>query len=240
MTTALYEAAAELSATAADLAAAIDTADPAADILTASARDLVDTITAALGAIPPEVLRDPDPYQAVSALYRYRHHLTPDLLRSLAYIWVCGSAARYGEPYETWQFEDLDLYRTHDTAQCHADDDTGPCPPPLNLAGIARRLRVTLDANRRPAISDANALDVQVLVLAEEAGELVGAYRRWAGKARRTGTRRDLEDEIADVLISTALVAERAGIDLNQAVTAKLGVIYTRGWRQDDAPERAA
>jgi len=68
--------------------------------------------------------------------------------------------------------------------------------------------------------------------VAEEAGELVGAYRRWAGKARRTGTRRELEDEIADVLIVTAVFAERAGIDLDAAIAAKLAVIYSRGWQQ--------
>jgi NTP pyrophosphatase (non-canonical NTP hydrolase) len=75
---------------------------------------------------------------------------------------------------------------------------------------------------------------VQALCVAEEAGELVGAYRRWAGKARRTGTRRELEDEVADVLIVTACFAERAGIDLDAAVAAKLTVIYSRGWREDD------
>ena len=84
----------------------------------------------------------------------------------------------------------------------------------------------------RDAITDANALDMQALCVAEEAGELVGAYRRWAGKARRTGTRRELEDEIADVLIVTAVFAERAGIDLDAAIAAKLAVIYTRGWQQ--------
>ena len=75
---------------------------------------------------------------------------------------------------------------------------------------------------------------MQALCVAEEAGELVGAYRRWAGKARRTGTRRDLEDEVADVLIVTACFAERAGIDLNAALAAKLTVIYSRGWREED------
>ena len=105
-------------------------------------------------------------------------------------------------------------------------------PAPANLRQIARRLDRALRAHRRPAITDANALDVQALCVAEEAGELVGAYRRWAGKARRTGTRRELEDEIADVLIVTACFAERAGIDLNVAITAKLAVIYARGWQQ--------
>ncbi len=106
--------------------------------------------------------------------------------------------------------------------------------PAADLRRIARRLDAQLRANRRPAITDANALDVQALCVAEEAGELVGAYRRWAGKARRTGTRRELEDEVADVLIVTACFAERAGIDLDAAVATKLAVIYSRGWREEE------
>ena len=77
---------------------------------------------------------------------------------------------------------------------------------------------------------------MQALCVAEEAGELVGAYRRWAGKARRTGTLADLEDEVADVLIVTAVFAERAGINLNDAITRKLARIYRRGWRAEDTP----
>ena len=106
--------------------------------------------------------------------------------------------------------------------------------PPVDLRRIARHLDAQLRANRRPAITDASLLDVQALCVAEEAGELVGAYRRWAGKARRTGTRRELEDEIADVLIVTACFAERAGINIDAAVAAKLTVIYSRGWRDED------
>jgi NTP pyrophosphatase (non-canonical NTP hydrolase) len=109
--------------------------------------------------------------------------------------------------------------------------------PAADLRQIACHLDTRLRANRRPAITDANALDVQALCVAEEAGELVGAYRRWAGKARRTGTRRELEDEIADLLIVTAVFAERAGIDLDAAIAAKLAVIYSRGWRKDDTAE---
>ena len=110
---------------------------------------------------------------------------------------------------------------------------TGPPGEPADLAQIARQLQQDLRANRRPAITDANQLDVQALCVAEEAGELVGAYRRWAGKARRTGTLADLEDEVADVLIVTAMFAERTGIDINGAITRKLTTIYRRGWRAD-------
>jgi NTP pyrophosphatase (non-canonical NTP hydrolase) len=108
--------------------------------------------------------------------------------------------------------------------------------PPVSLPEIARRLQRDLRANRRPGITDANQLDVQALCVAEEAGELVGAYRRWAGKARRTGTLADLEDEVADVLIVTAVFAERAGISIDAAVARKVTRIYSRGWREEDTP----
>jgi NTP pyrophosphatase (non-canonical NTP hydrolase) len=121
------------------------------------------------------------------------------------------------------------------TPKAHAAlDHDRTATPAADLRQIARHLDVQLRANRRPAITDASALDVQALCVAEEAGELVGAYRRWAGKARRTGTRRELEDEVADVLIVTAVFAERAGIDLDAAIAAKLTVIYSRGWREED------
>ena len=111
---------------------------------------------------------------------------------------------------------------------------------PVDLRQVARQLQADLRANRRPAITDASQLDVQALCIAEEAGELVGAYRRYAGKARRTGTRHELEDEIADVLIVTAVFAERIGININDAITRKLATIYRRGWRADDTPATAS
>lgn len=103
-----------------------------------------------------------------------------------------------------------------------------------DLTAIALRLQADLRRNRSGiAITDANELDVQALCVAEEAGELVGAYRRWAGKARRRGTLGELAGEIADVLITTAVFAELAGIDLDEAVESKLTVIYARGWREE-------
>ncbi len=122
--------------------------------------------------------------------------------------------------------------RIADQAAAAACSPAPACRGPIDLAQAARRLQADLTAHRHPAVTDANALDVQALCVAMEAGELVGAYRRWAAKARRTGTRRELEDEIADVLIVTAVFAERAGIDLNAALAAKLAVIYSRGWQQ--------
>ena len=129
-----------------------------------------------------------------------------------------------------------DRQMTHRQILTQAAASTAGTGRPADLRQIARRLERDLTARHRPAITDANGLDVQALCVAEEAGELVGAYRRWAGKARRTGTRRELEDEIADVLIVTACFAERAGIDLDAALAAKLAVIYNRGWRDDTPP----
>jgi NTP pyrophosphatase (non-canonical NTP hydrolase) len=103
-----------------------------------------------------------------------------------------------------------------------------------DLAEIASRLQSDLESNRRDAITDENALLVQALCVAEEAGELAGAYRRYAGMARRKGSRDELEHEIADVLIVTAVFAFQAGIDLDKAIDDKLRIIYARGWKEED------
>lgn len=103
------------------------------------------------------------------------------------------------------------------------------------LQDIAADIQKHVSLNRREGITDENALDVQALCLAEEAGEVVGAYRRYAKKARRTGTLAEVRDEIADVIIVTAIFAEMLDLDLTDAVNRKLQVIYSRGWRQDAA-----
>lgn len=90
-----------------------------------------------------------------------------------------------------------------------------------------------LKDNRRAAITDENALDVQALCVAEEAGELVGAYRRWAGKARRAGSLNEVAKEIADVIIVAALFAEMLGINVDDALAIKLTEIYKRGWKEN-------
>jgi NTP pyrophosphatase (non-canonical NTP hydrolase) len=74
----------------------------------------------------------------------------------------------------------------------------------------------------------------QVLCLAEEAGEFVGAYRRWAGMARRTGPWGDVKAELADVVITAYVAANVLGIDLDAAWREKAAVVMSRGWR--DAP----
>lgn len=72
---------------------------------------------------------------------------------------------------------------------------------------------------------------MQTLCVAE-AGELAGACRRCEGEACRDGTLLELEDEVADMLIVTGVFAERAGIDVDAAVTRESAVIYPRDWRE--------
>jgi NTP pyrophosphatase (non-canonical NTP hydrolase) len=101
--------------------------------------------------------------------------------------------------------------------------------PPLSLPGLAR----TINAACLRADFPASTLRVQqVLCLAEETGEFVGAYRRWAGLARRPGPWDDVQAELADVVISAYTTADVLGIDLDAAWRAKARIILTRGWRQ--------
>lgn len=72
----------------------------------------------------------------------------------------------------------------------------------------------------------------QILALAEEVGEFVGASRRYYGMARRNGPRSDVEAELADVVITAFVTAHTMDIDLEKAIAAKLQVVFTRGWRQ--------
>lgn len=75
----------------------------------------------------------------------------------------------------------------------------------------------------------------QVLCIAEEAGELVGAYRRWTGLARRRGTEEEVQAELADVVLSAYGMAEVFGWDLDEIIEKKLSVIFSRGWKEPQA-----
>lgn len=104
----------------------------------------------------------------------------------------------------------------------------------MNLKEIAAEIDTGLRANRRSVVTDDNFLDAYVLNFAEEAGELVGAYRRYTGKARRNGSLAEVEGEVADVLIGTAILAACLGIDIDKAVEDKAAVIFSRGWSEND------
>lgn len=75
--------------------------------------------------------------------------------------------------------------------------------------------------------------DGQVLALAEEAGEFVGAYRRWTGRARRNDDRAHVEEELADVVITAYVTAAVLTIDLDQAIARKTVEIFSRGWTEE-------
>lgn len=70
-------------------------------------------------------------------------------------------------------------------------------------------------------------------MLREAAGTLA-AYRRWQGMARRRGSKSDVAKQLAVLQLSTHQSAELYGIDLTEAVRAKLEVIFTRGWREPE------
>lgn len=103
------------------------------------------------------------------------------------------------------------------------DIDTG------DLRELARVIVGHLRDNGFPAEGAAN---LQVLALAEECGEFVGAYRRWSGQARRSGTAEEMHAELADVVITAFVTAAELGIDLDQVITEKANVVLTRGWRE--------
>jgi len=105
--------------------------------------------------------------------------------------------------------------------------------PALNLPGLAETINT---ACRRENFSADTLSYQQVLCLAEETGEFVGAYRRWAGLARRTGTWGEVTAELADVVISAYAAANVLGIDLDAAWRAKARVILARGWREPPPP----
>lgn len=71
----------------------------------------------------------------------------------------------------------------------------------------------------------------QGLAIAEEAGEFVGALRRYLGAARRTSTLEEVEAELADLIITSHLAAYYLGIDLDAAISMKAAKILTRGWK---------
>lgn len=70
----------------------------------------------------------------------------------------------------------------------------------------------------------------QVLNVVGEAGELAEAYRRYSGNARRSGSRADVLNELADVIISAYCLAIMMGEDANELCENKWSIIMTRGF----------
>lgn len=102
-------------------------------------------------------------------------------------------------------------------------------------AGFAESIR-TIVASLAPN-GFAGQPDRQVLALAEEVGEFVGAWRRYSGQARRSDTIEHVLEELADVVITAYVTAREKGWDLDAAIEAKLQTILTRGWRDHSEVE---
>jgi hypothetical protein len=74
---------------------------------------------------PPDPDKDPV-VAATDRLFANRHHLPPDILRSLEGLLFCASAARYGQPYERfWEHGGWsdEAFTAHHTACCEAEND---------------------------------------------------------------------------------------------------------------------
>jgi NTP pyrophosphatase (non-canonical NTP hydrolase) len=116
---------------------------------------------------------------------------------------------------------------------CLLRSTVGPAGPLLGLAGLP-----AVAADIAVRLEDAGFTEQphlrQALALAEEAGEFVGAVRRHYGLARRSGSFADIEAELADVVITAFVTAHTMGVDLEAAIRAKLDVVYSRGWREED------
>lgn len=92
---------------------------------------------------------------------------------------------------------------------------------------------VVLDIELPDTVGDFPALTGRehVMDLGVRAGRLVGAYRRWAGMARRTGPWEDVVAALAGVVAAARATADALGIDLDAAWRLKAEKILTRGWR---------
>jgi NTP pyrophosphatase (non-canonical NTP hydrolase) len=85
-----------------------------------------------------------------------------------------------------------------------------------------QRLIEIVDALR--AREGGSSVIVSALMLAEETGEAVQAVRRNLGHARRSASPVEVCQELADVVISAAIIARLMGVDLAGAIDAKLGL----------------
>ncbi|MEV4253198.1 hypothetical protein AB0J52_08490 [Spirillospora sp. NPDC049652] len=93
-----------------------------------------------------------------------------------------------------------------------------PFPDPAEMARLAEELT---DRLREHFPLEGERVR-QALALAEEAGEFLAAYRRWTGRARRTGTLEEVAAELADVLITTYVTARILGVRLPSVPEAPL------------------
>lgn len=91
--------------------------------------------------------------------------------------------------------------------------------PVGGLAEIARALAAELRADGKPVPVGGAALDPQAYAVGAQTGDFAIAYRAWAARGHCAGALRDLvESETAHLLLTTAIFAELAGIDIDKAI----------------------
>ena len=98
---------------------------------------------------------------------------------------------------------------------------------PLSLTELQRYVE-WLESDR--GFDQQTILD-KCLLLGEEVGELFKAVRKSSGLAVDSASEsHEVATELADILIFLASIANRAGIDLDQALRDKEAVNLTRTW----------
>ena len=103
-------------------------------------------------------------------------------------------------------------------------------PERLSLAELQRYVE-WLEVDR--GFSDQTILE-KCLLLGEEVGELFKAVRKSSGLAIDQNSEfGEVADELADILIFLASIANRAGVDLDGALRSKESVNRTRTWNPD-------
>lgn len=110
--------------------------------------------------------------------------------------------------------------------------------PEYEWEGLPNYARLIEYALRENGFTDRPEIR-QTLALAEEVGEFVAATRRYLGMARRTGTKEEMEAELADVVITAFVTAHVLDINLPHRIADKLRIIFTRGWREEKISREA-
>lgn len=89
--------------------------------------------------------------------------------------------------------------------------------------------------------SDQEWTDAQAMCVVEEAGEFIGAYRRWRGFARRPGELEDVTSELADVIIASFIMFANLPGEAQHSIKQKLSKVVTRGYvnKDPDSPSAA-
>jgi len=101
---------------------------------------------------------------------------------------------------------------------------------PAYVGGLKPAVKEIMEQCRRNGAGGTE--QAQIMALAEETGEFVGAMRRWRGMARRTGTEEEAALELADVIISAYAMADVMGWDVDALLLGKLQKVFSRGWKE--------